>query len=353
MLKAFFRSIFSQRRRRVAALSCAYGVFFFIVSVFFIFPLYSSAAGLVDLACGVDGRCQLCDLVSVANKLINFAIIDLAMPLAALAFGWAGLLYITSGGGTQADQARELFWKVGKGLIFVLAGWFIVNTIVRALITNQSYAPWNEIACQEQPKEPPPPPPPVCGNSIIERGETCDPPGPSCSATCQSIGPPVDDFEQNKLAAQALNARPGVRWEGGGDCLNVSGQRVGATTNRAELLAAVPVTTCSSGCSTSPIACAPTGRTPNTALLGTLDFLSSPVNNINFTITSIATGDHSRNSVHYQHRAVDIKNPSISYTQLDNLLATIPAVSRHFCEDRNGIVPCSSPGINHLHFEVR
>ncbi len=177
MPQRFFSWVLQKGRRRTVAFS--FGLSLFVFSVLFIFPLYSRAAGLVDLECGVDGRCQICDLVSVANKFINFAIIELALPLAALSFGWAGLLYITSGGGSQADQAQEIFWKVGKGLIFVLAGWFIVHLIMQAFVANPSYAPWSQIACEEQPKEAPIPAEVACprGTTLryVDGDNVCSP----------------------------------------------------------------------------------------------------------------------------------------------------------------------------------
>jgi cysteine-rich repeat protein len=36
-----------------------------------------------------------------------------------------------------------------------------------------------------------------CGNGIVEPGEQCDPPGPSCSATCQFTGAVVNEVEPN------------------------------------------------------------------------------------------------------------------------------------------------------------
>lgn len=151
----FFFSLRRGLRSRVAVLFLGLGLLLLAVPLFF--PMRSRAAGLVDLPCGADGRCQVCDLVSVGNNLINFAIIDLAMPLAALSFAWAGLLYITSGGGPQAAQAHRIFFKVLWGLLFVLGGWLIVHTIIQVFVTNKSYLPWNEIACEEQPKFIPPP----------------------------------------------------------------------------------------------------------------------------------------------------------------------------------------------------
>ncbi len=82
------------------------------------------------------GPCSYNKLIELAQNFINFLIL-IAIPLAALSFAWAGFLIMTAGGNQgQRDRGKDVFVKVAKGLIFMLAAWLIVDLILSALLDD-------------------------------------------------------------------------------------------------------------------------------------------------------------------------------------------------------------------------
>lgn len=99
--------------------------------------------GIVPCGCNVDAngtvldKCTFNDFLIGIKNLTNYLIV-LAASLAALAFAWAGILYLTAGGNpSQIETAHTIFWKVFKGFIVMLAAWLIVYTITAALIPKE------------------------------------------------------------------------------------------------------------------------------------------------------------------------------------------------------------------------
>ncbi|PIR83690.1 hypothetical protein COU18_03360 [Candidatus Kaiserbacteria bacterium CG10_big_fil_rev_8_21_14_0_10_51_14] len=87
--------------------------------------------------------CNVCDLATLANNILNTAIY-IAVFLSAVLFAWAGWLYLTSGGSGELSRAKGIFTNVAIGLVIVLIGWLVVDTLMRTL-TGAEYGPWNDI----------------------------------------------------------------------------------------------------------------------------------------------------------------------------------------------------------------
>lgn len=110
-------------------------------------PSLVAAAGMptqiVPETCnGVN--CTVCDLAQLAQNVLNTAIY-LAVFLAGILFAWAGWLYLSDGGkGKQLTQARTVFMNVFVGLVIILAGWLVVDTLMKTM-TNGSFGPWNAV----------------------------------------------------------------------------------------------------------------------------------------------------------------------------------------------------------------
>jgi len=85
---------------------------------------------------GVENECDFGDFIDGIRRVINFLIV-LSVPMAAVAFAWAGILYLTSGGSDQTEKAKDIFKKVAIGFIIVLGAWLIVNTVVSALLDKK------------------------------------------------------------------------------------------------------------------------------------------------------------------------------------------------------------------------
>jgi hypothetical protein len=77
------------------------------------------------------------------NKVVKFILIDLAVPIAAIMFAYAGFLMLTSGGETsKRAKAKSIFVNVAIGLALVAAAWLIVHTIL-IIVGAKTGAGWN------------------------------------------------------------------------------------------------------------------------------------------------------------------------------------------------------------------
>lgn len=121
--------------------------------IFFIGPSIALAANtlpgqIVPESCNQIGGCQsVCDLATIAQNVLNTGIY-IAVFLSAILFAWAGWLYLTSAAGSEISRAKSIFFNVIVGLVIILAGWLVVDTLMRTLVGNGgSFGPWNKI-CQ-------------------------------------------------------------------------------------------------------------------------------------------------------------------------------------------------------------
>ncbi len=113
---------------------------FFIVTIFiFTFGLGLTVRGAEDtglIPCrGPD--CNFDTFIQLIQKVINFLLVTVAIPLATVLFSYAGLLYLSATGDTgKISQAHGIFLNVIFGLALALAAWLIVNTIATALLKD-------------------------------------------------------------------------------------------------------------------------------------------------------------------------------------------------------------------------
>lgn len=118
-----------------------------ILFVFMFMPVFAYAAGLLP-NCGIieSGKvikeCGYYDLLELVNKVIDW-IIMIAVPVAAGVLAWAGFKYMTTGISDQKSEAKTIIRKVCLGLVFILAAWLIVGTILKALLKDPNSVPVN------------------------------------------------------------------------------------------------------------------------------------------------------------------------------------------------------------------
>jgi len=97
------------------------------MGIIFIPSIVFSAEGLVPC----DVGCDLPQFIKLIQNVINFLMFDVAAPLAALMFAWAGVKMFTAGGSPEKiNSAKEIFQWVIVGILIALAGWLIVSTIL-------------------------------------------------------------------------------------------------------------------------------------------------------------------------------------------------------------------------------
>ena len=81
-------------------------------------------------------ECEFSDLILLAENLI-YDLVIISTFLATAAFAYAGFILLTSGGNENAKtKAKDIFWKVLKGYLWILAAWLLVYTIINVLLDD-------------------------------------------------------------------------------------------------------------------------------------------------------------------------------------------------------------------------
>lgn len=121
-----------------------------VLTIMFLFsPVMVLGQGLpsqiVPESCNQPGGCQnICDVALLAQNVLNTGIF-LAIFLSAFLFAYAGWEAVTAGGNTEKfNAARRVFTNVAIGLVVILAGWIIIDTLMKS-VTNAQFGPWNKV----------------------------------------------------------------------------------------------------------------------------------------------------------------------------------------------------------------
>ena len=97
--------------------------------------------------------CSACDLVSLANTIIDWLIGFLATVFAVVIVV-AGIRLATSGGNESAKSAaKSMLTNALIGFLIVLGAWLLIDTVLRALVGDSgqvSGRPWGQIECWDQ-----------------------------------------------------------------------------------------------------------------------------------------------------------------------------------------------------------
>ncbi len=122
---------------------------FVLILIILITPVLSFADGLVP-DCGkmvggelIGGKmvggefveCEFNDFMGLVNKVVNFILASLVIPIAAIMFFYAGFLMITAGGESASSRtrAKHIFTNAVIGLVLAAAAWIIINTLLSIL----------------------------------------------------------------------------------------------------------------------------------------------------------------------------------------------------------------------------
>ncbi len=108
-----------------------------LLIIFFLslLPLVSSAQGLVPCGPGTGKEvCQLCDLFQLFANIVQFLLVVIVPPVAALFFVWGGILFYTAmGDSSKITAAKNVLTSVIIGILIVYGAHFIVSMILNAL----------------------------------------------------------------------------------------------------------------------------------------------------------------------------------------------------------------------------
>lgn len=81
-------------------------------------------------------ECDVCDLFLGAKNIVNYLVL-IAAPIAVVILIYGGLMLLTSGGSeTKISKGKNALAMAVWGIIIVLAGWLIVDTILRSLVNG-------------------------------------------------------------------------------------------------------------------------------------------------------------------------------------------------------------------------
>lgn len=95
------------------------------------------AQGLVP--CGGAGNpCKLCHVFVMFDNIIDFVMLTLVPPLAALMLVVAGVMFFTAAGDPGSiSKARSVLTSVVLGLVIVYGSWLIINSFFLVIGVNQ------------------------------------------------------------------------------------------------------------------------------------------------------------------------------------------------------------------------
>lgn len=104
-------------------------------------PLFALAAGTAPttLVPACEGSsCTWSHLMQLGQNVVSFFLYGLALPLAAIAFAYAGFQLIVNGGSDKARQnAKDAFLYAGIGLVVAFGAWVIVQFIMVVLFKEE------------------------------------------------------------------------------------------------------------------------------------------------------------------------------------------------------------------------
>jgi len=123
----------------------------FIIAVALSFPAGIHAQGQNPNAivpqCGGQGEpsCNFCFLADLIQNIINFGVYA-SIFVAVLMFVYAGWLYLINNGDQgKIKKAHDIFLQVLVGVLIVLSSWLVIDTLMKTLVDDSRFGPWNEI----------------------------------------------------------------------------------------------------------------------------------------------------------------------------------------------------------------
>lgn len=132
-------------------------LFYFVIFLGFVVLLPETVLAQAGnfVTCGGPGQdaCNLCHLVTMGSRIINWLIVVLTV-VAGIIFAYAGLQLLASAGNVaEKDKAKTKIINLIVGYLLVLSAWLIVDTFVRVLTpgTIGDFGPWNRMECRPQP----------------------------------------------------------------------------------------------------------------------------------------------------------------------------------------------------------
>lgn len=79
--------------------------------------------------------CNFNALMTLVNNIINFILVYMTVPIAAIMFAYAGFELVTAGGESAhaRTKAKSIFTNAVIGLVIAIACWLVVHSILSIL----------------------------------------------------------------------------------------------------------------------------------------------------------------------------------------------------------------------------
>lgn len=108
-------------------------VFLILVTPVFSLAVDPQSDGLVPCGKGDSAPCGFNDFMVLIDTVTKFILFDLAIPIAAIMFVYAGVSLIIAPGAEGRTKAKNIFTNTILGLIFAAGGWLIIRTLLSIL----------------------------------------------------------------------------------------------------------------------------------------------------------------------------------------------------------------------------
>lgn len=122
-----------------------------LITSFLLLPNIAIAQPGVDSSivpdCGPGQMCGYCDLIELAQNIMNFLVFIVA-TIAILLFVHAGFIMLTGGASeSQRTKAKRIFRVTVFGLILTLISWLLVNLLMAVFLDTSFGSPWTLPGC--------------------------------------------------------------------------------------------------------------------------------------------------------------------------------------------------------------
>ena len=190
-------------------MSKKYFFLLFILALLSIAPFVSAAgiapSDLVPQGCQAGCPCSLCDLYTLGRNIVNFLLYGIAIPIAAVAILYGGVMMLISAGDPKKiTDGKSAISSAVIGIAITFFAWVIINALLSTVFFQigfvQGMLDWNKPptctgggggSCNTtlepaKPIGPPQTPPVTCGQApfVCDPTETVE----NCAIDCNKLG---------------------------------------------------------------------------------------------------------------------------------------------------------------------
>lgn len=126
-----------------------FGIIFIFIFTLLIFNF--AEAALVPCGPGVGEACAWCDLYKLADNILNFMVVTVVFPVAAIMIVVGGIFMMTSAGSEKRwAQGKTIATAAVVGILIALLSYLIIDIIIKYVAVGWNglnIDPWNEIKC--------------------------------------------------------------------------------------------------------------------------------------------------------------------------------------------------------------